>query len=70
MRAYLMQNFKELDMKKFSDPKTLTFGFWCLKTSLEQFGYKAFGKELIKRLVKNPRSNFHIQDMIFSRIMR
>ena len=37
-----MQNFMELDMKKFTDPKTLTFGVWGLKTSLEQFGYKAF----------------------------
>ena len=24
--AYLMQNFMELDMKKFSDHETLTFG--------------------------------------------
>ena len=34
IRAYLMQNFMELDMKKFKDPKTQTFGVWCLKTSL------------------------------------
>ena len=26
IRAYLMQNFMELNMKKNSDPKTLTFG--------------------------------------------
>ena len=31
----------ELDMKKFTDHKTLTFGVWDLKTSLEQFGHKA-----------------------------
>ena len=27
-------------MKKFSDPKALTFGVWDLKTSLGQFGPK------------------------------
>ena len=43
-----MQNFIELDMKKFTDPKTLTFGVWSLKTSLVQFGPKAFGRGLIK----------------------
>ena len=26
--------FMELDMKKFSDPKSLTFGVWSLKTTL------------------------------------
>ena len=65
-RAYLMQNFMELDMKKFSDSKALTFGIWGLKTSLGQFGPKAFGKAF----VKIPASNFHKQDLIFSRIMR
>ena len=69
-RAYLMQNFIELDMKKFTDPKTLTFGVWGLKTSLVQFGPKAFGRGLIKPLVKNPGSNFHEQDLIFSIIIR
>ena len=44
IRAYLMQKFMELDMKKFPDPKTLAFGVWGLKTSLGQFGPKAFGK--------------------------
>ena len=68
--AYLMQNFIELDMKKFSDLKALTFAVWGLKTSLGQFGSKAFGKGLIRALVKNPSSNFHKQDLIFSRIMR
>ena len=47
----------ELDMKKFTDPKTLTFG------------PKAFDRGLIKPLVKNPGSNFHKQDLIFSRII-
>ena len=62
----------ELDMKNSTDPKTLTFGVWSLKTSLGQFGPKAFGRGLIKPLVKNqnPGSNFHKQDLIFSRIMR
>ena len=54
-----MQDFMEFDMKKFSDPKTLTFGVWDLKTSFGQFRPKVFGKGLIKPLVKNPSSNFH-----------
>ena len=70
IRAYLMPHFMELAMKKFSDSKALTFGVWGLKTSLEQFGPKAFGEGLIKALVENPGSNFHKQDFIFSRIMR
>ena len=53
----------ELDVKKFSDPKTLTFGVWGLKTSLGQFGPRAFGKALIKSVVKNPSFNFHRQDL-------
>ena len=61
-----MQNFVEL----FSDPKALTLGVWSLKTSLGQFGQKAFGKGLVKAFVQNPSSNFHKQDLIFSRIMR
>ena len=70
IRAYLIQSFMELDMKKFSDPKALKFGVWGLKTSLGKFGPKDFGKGLIKTLVENPGSNFHKQDLIFSRIMR
>ena len=69
MRAYLKQNFIELDMKKFTDLKTLTFGVWGLKTSLGQFGPNTFGRGLIKPLVKNPGSIFHKQDLVFSRIM-
>ena len=38
-----MQNFIELDMKQFSDSKALSFDVWGLKTSLGQFGPKAFG---------------------------
>ena len=63
-------NSMELDMIKFSDPKAQTFGVWDLKTSLEQFRPRAFGKELIKLLVENPSTNFHKHDLIFSRIMR
>ena len=70
IRAYLMQHFMEFDMKKLSDPKTLTFGVWDLKTSLGQFGPIVFGKGLIKQVVKKPSSNFHKQDLILSRIMR
>ena len=32
-----MQNFMELDMRKNSDPKALTFGVWDLKPNLGQF---------------------------------
>ena len=70
IRAYLVQNFMELDMRKISDPKALTFGIWGLKTSLGQFGPKAFGKGLIKSLVENPSCHFHKQDLIFSGIMK
>ena len=70
IRTYLVQNFMELDMRKISDPKALTFGIWGLKTSLGQFGPKAFGKGLIKSLVENPSCYFHKQDLIFSVIMR
>ena len=67
-----MQNFMELDMKTFSDPKALTFRAWGQKTSLKQFGPKdfAFGKGLIQPLVENLSSNFHKQDLIFSGVMR
>ena len=57
-KAYLKQNVMELDMRKFTDPKTLTFGVWGLETSLGQFGPKAFGRGLIKPLVKNTGSIF------------
>ena len=43
-----MQNFMELEMKKFSDPKAMTCGIWGIKTSLGQFGPKSFGKGLTK----------------------
>ena len=55
-------------MKKPSDPKALTFGAWGLKTSLGQFGHKAFGKGLFKALVENPSSNFHKQDSHAQRV--
>ena len=70
VRAYLMQNFIELVMKKNSDPKVLTFGVWGLKPNLGQFAPKTFSKGLIKPLVENLSSKFHKQDLIFSRIMR
>ena len=40
----------ELDMKKFSDPETLTFGVWGIKNSLGQFGPKVFGKGLYQAI--------------------
>ena len=43
-----MQNFIELNMKKFSYPKALTFGVGGLKSSLGQFGPELLGKGLIK----------------------
>ena len=69
IKAYLKQNVMELDMRKITDPKTLTFGIWGPKTSLGQFGPKAVGRGLIKPLVNNPDSNFHKQYLIFSRII-
>ena len=39
-------------MKKFSDRQAVMFGVWGLKTSLGQFGRKAFGKGIIKALVE------------------
>ena len=70
IRAYLMQNVMELDMKKISDPKGLTFSIWGLETRLGQFGPKVFGKGLIKPSAKNPSYNIHKKDLTFSRIMR
>ena len=60
----------ELDMTKIPDLKALTFEVWGLKTSLGQFGPKAFSKGLIKPLDENPSFNFQKQDLIFSGIMR
>ena len=68
IRAYLMQILWSSTWKTFQITQ-LILGLG-LKTSLEQFGAKAFGKGLIKPLVKNPSSNFHKQDAIFSKIMR
>ena len=50
-------------MKKYTDPKTLTFEVWGLKTSLGQFGPKAFCKGLIKPLDENPSFNFDKQEL-------
>ena len=60
----------ELDVTKIPDLKALTFEVWGLKTSLGQFGPKAFSKGLVKPLDKNPSFNFQKQDLIFSGIMR
>ena len=65
-----MQNFMKLDIKKISDPKALTFGVWVLNYSIGQFGTKAFAKGLIKPLAENPSSNFHKQDIVFSKEIR
>ena len=46
--ACFMQNFMKLDMKKFLDLKAVRFRIWGLKTSLGQFGPKAFVKTHIK----------------------
>ena len=70
IRAYLMQNFMELDMKKNSDPKALTFGVWGLKLNLGQYGPKSFGKGLIKPLVENPVPILINRTSFFFRIMK
>ena len=61
-----MRNSMELEMKKILDSKAMTFGVWGLKTSLGQF----WPEEFIKPKVQNRSSNFHKQDLIFSRIQR
>ena len=54
-----MQNVIERDMKRFPDPKALTFGVWGLKTNLEPFEPKALGKELkILTLIYTSRTSF------------
>ena len=60
IRACLMQNFMELDLKKFSDPKALDIEVQDLKTSLGKFDPKAFDKGLIKPFVKNSTISFII----------
>ena len=42
IRAYFMQNFMELNMKKFFNPKTVTLRMWGLEASFQQFGSKRF----------------------------
>ena len=42
-----MQNFMDLDMKKYLDLKTVYIWGLGHKTSLGQFGTKAFGKRRI-----------------------
>ena len=42
-----MQNFMELDMKKYLDLKTMYIWGLGPKTSLGQFGSKTFGKRRI-----------------------
>ena len=59
----------ELDMKKNSDLKALTFEVWGLKTSLAQFASKAFCKGFAMALDDNPSFNFQNQNLIFSGIM-
>ena len=56
--VYLMEIFMELDMKKFSDHKALTFGVQGQKTNLGQFVPKYFGKGLIKPLCPEPQLQF------------
>ena len=58
IRAHLMQNSMELDIKKLSDPKALTLGVWDLKTSLWQFGHKAFGKRTYQGISREPYLQF------------
>lgn len=39
-----MENFTELNMKIFFDPKTVKYVVWGLKISFEQFGPKILKK--------------------------
>ena len=38
IRACFMQNFIELEMRRFLDPEAVIFGVWGPKTSLWQLG--------------------------------
>ena len=40
VKACLMQNIMELDMKNLLNPKAVTSGVWDLKTSLRNLGPK------------------------------
>ena len=57
-KAYFMQNIMELDMKKFSNSKALTFEVWGLKTSLGKFGLKAFCKGLQALQPNNKKKHY------------
>ena len=59
-----MQNFMELDIRKFLDRKSVTYEVWGLKTCLEQLG----PKRRIKSEVWNSGFNCHKQDPIFSTV--
>ena len=48
IRAYLIRNFMELDMKKFSDPKTLTSEVWDQKLVWGNLDPKPLAKDLSK----------------------
>ena len=53
-----MQNFMELDMKQFSDLKTLTFVVSGLKTSLGQFGPKVLWQRSYQAISPEPLLQF------------
>ena len=63
-KDFFMQNFLKLYMRKFLDPKAVTFDVWGLKTSLGQFG----PKRCIMPYVWKPGSSFQKHDPIFSTI--
>ena len=65
-RAYFMQNDMELEIKKISDPKALTFEVWDLKTRYFKaiLGQKSFAK--YKLLDENTSFNFQKQHLTFS----
>ena len=65
-KSFLMQNFyMELDMKKSSDPKTLVFVSWALKTSLGQFGPQSLQQRTYQAKLRTEAPIFTNRTSIF-----
>ena len=70
IRAYIFEaKFYRASHEKIYRSQNSDIWVWGLKTNLGQFGPKAFDRGLIKPLVENPSSNFHKQDIIFSKMI-
>ena len=65
-RAYFMQNFMELDMKKFSDSKALTFWGLGPKNLFRSIWAQSLLQRTYQAIGESPSFNFQKQDLIFS----